>query len=204
MATYSFESDVHYYQGSWNTHKFGSTSNGGSIAGELNEDYRAIVGITIKPDENEIVTAFTLKIGYLSTYNVATCLGGYLYDSLTTAKSSVSGAPAGYMAHAKESEAAVPTASGRMAALTFEGLYIKEETTVYVWFYVDPSGHSQIWTGASGNVKKPTVEVTAIVGGIVYIDDGTSIEAYRFFIDNGEGWEQHRPHIDNSEGWDLC
>ena len=39
--------------------------------------------------------------------------------------------------------------------------------------------------------------------GLVYIDNGTSVEAYQVFIDNGSGWDQYAPHIDNGSAFVL-
>lgn len=38
--------------------------------------------------------------------------------------------------------------------------------------------------------------------GLVYIDNGTSFEAYQVFIDNGTSWDQYIPYIDNGSSWD--
>lgn len=40
--------------------------------------------------------------------------------------------------------------------------------------------------------------------GLIYIDNGSKIEAYQVYIDNGSGWDLYAPHIDNGTGWNLC
>ena len=40
--------------------------------------------------------------------------------------------------------------------------------------------------------------------GLVYIDNGTTFEAYQVFIDDGSKWEQYMPYIDNGSDWDMC
>lgn len=40
--------------------------------------------------------------------------------------------------------------------------------------------------------------------GLVYIDDGTSIEPHEIFIDNGESWDRYIAYIDNGIDWDQC
>ena len=40
--------------------------------------------------------------------------------------------------------------------------------------------------------------------GLVFIDNGTTLEAYLIYIDNGTSWDQHIPYIDNGSGWDMC
>lgn len=60
----------------------------------------------------------------------------------------------------------------------------------------------------SGNTHTVTANVTVIAItntlGLVYIDNGTTLEAYLIYIDNGTSWEQHIPYIDNGSGWDMC
>lgn len=60
----------------------------------------------------------------------------------------------------------------------------------------------------SGNTHTVTANVTVIAItntlGLVYIDNGTTLEAYLIYIDNGSSWEQHIPYIDNGSGWDMC
>lgn len=40
--------------------------------------------------------------------------------------------------------------------------------------------------------------------GLIYIDNGSSMDAYQVYIDNGTSWELYAPHIDNGSSWDLC
>lgn len=60
----------------------------------------------------------------------------------------------------------------------------------------------------SGNTHTVTANVTVIAItntlGLVYIDNGTTLESYLIYIDNGSSWEQHIPYIDNGSGWDMC
>ena len=41
------------------------------------------------------------------------------------------------------------------------------------------------------------------VGGLVYIDNGTSIDAYQAYIEDGSSFDMYAPDIDNGSGWDL-
>lgn len=40
--------------------------------------------------------------------------------------------------------------------------------------------------------------------GLIYIDNGSSMDAYQVYIDNGTSWDLYAPHIDNGSSWDLC
>lgn len=203
MASYSINTSIDYYLGSWGTYSLGSTSTGGPIASASNSSYRTILGITITPSSSEIVTSLSLKIGYTSSSSTATKLGGYLYTNLSTAKSSVSGPPSGYIANAIESSGKAPTASGRMTTLKWTGLNISANTTVYVWFYLDQNVYSQIWTGSTGNIVAPTVSGTVTSKGYIYVDNGSSFDKYEVYIDNGSSWDRYIPYIDNGSSWDL-
>lgn len=61
-------------------------------------------------------------------------------------------------------------------------------------------------SGRSYTVSTKNVTIKSVAGrsGLVYIDNGSSIEAYQCFIDNGSGWDQYMPYIDNGSSWDLC
>ena len=52
--------------------------------------------------------------------------------------------------------------------------------------------------------KSQSVTLQAVPQGLVYIDNGTTVEAYLVYIDNGTSWEQYIPYIDNGSGWDMC
>ena len=39
--------------------------------------------------------------------------------------------------------------------------------------------------------------------GVIYIDNGTSFEAYQVYIDNGYSWNLYEPYIDNGSSWVL-
>lgn len=59
----------------------------------------------------------------------------------------------------------------------------------------------------SGNTHTVTDNVTVATTtkqlGLVYIDNGTTLEAYLIYIDNGSFWEQYAPYIDNGSSWEL-
>ena len=47
-----------------------------------------------------------------------------------------------------------------------------------------------------------TVTLTAIPRGIVYIDNGSSLEQYQVYIDNGSSWDLYIPYIDTGSAWE--
>lgn len=60
---------------------------------------------------------------------------------------------------------------------------------------------------APGSSYTPSTAVTLYAvwqaAGLVYIDNGTSEEAYQAFIDNGSDWEQYAPYIDSGSTFIL-
>lgn len=41
------------------------------------------------------------------------------------------------------------------------------------------------------------------ISGVVYIDNGTTLEPYLVYIDNGSKWEPYLAYIDNGTDWDI-
>lgn len=60
--------------------------------------------------------------------------------------------------------------------------------------------YSRLSARMTGNI---TVEAKWEAQGLVYIDNGSSFDAYQIFIDNGSSWDQYVPYIDNGSSWDL-
>lgn len=58
--------------------------------------------------------------------------------------------------------------------------------------------------GTYSNSSTITRETTVSYFGLVWIDNGSTFEAYQVFIDNGSSWDQYIPYIDNGSGWDEC
>lgn len=57
----------------------------------------------------------------------------------------------------------------------------------------------------SNITSNKTVTVAGVVlGGLVWIYDGSAWNAYQPFIYNGSGWEQYMPYVHDGVGWNLC
>lgn len=48
-----------------------------------------------------------------------------------------------------------------------------------------------------------TIQAIWQPSGLVYIDNGSSFDAYQLFIDNGTSWDQYIPYIDNGTSYDM-
>ena len=91
--------------------------------------------------------------------------------------------------------------------LTIAGNFIKG-TTYYVYFWTAKSTSDTTnlfrieWdTNEDG---KGFYANYAELSGLVYIDNGTAVEAFEAYIDNGTSWDRVIPYIDNGASWDLC
>ena len=66
---------------------------------------------------------------------------------------------------------------------------------------------SVVPTDLSSNITTGdrTVTLYAVweISGVVYIDNGTTLEPYHVYIDNGSGWDLYIPYIDNGSSWDV-
>lgn len=64
---------------------------------------------------------------------------------------------------------------------------------------------SNFVSGDSHTVKSNvTVVVISKSMGVVYIDNGTTIEKYLVYVDNGSSWDQYIPYVDDGSGWFIC
>lgn len=72
-------------------------------------------------------------------------------------------------------------------------------TTHYLWIFPNTTTYGFYYLG---DTAKATV-TTSGGAGLVYIDNGTSFDAYQVHIDNGSSWDLYMPYIDNGSGWDL-
>lgn len=74
-----------------------------------------------------------------------------------------------------------------------------DSITLSSYFLCDGSGYGPGKCNAS-----VTLTIPQITRGLVYIDNGSSWDAYQVFIDNGSSWDQYIPYIDNGSSWDQC
>lgn len=83
-------------------------------------------------------------------------------------------------------------------SLTIETTDLKPNTTYYLYLWNYNGSYCMVWSLDSCTASLD------YVNSLVYIDNGTNVEAYMIFVDNGSGWDQHMPYVDNGSGWDLC
>jgi hypothetical protein len=84
----------------------------------------------------------------------------------------------------------------------------KSGVTYYIYFYTDND------TSNTNNLMRirwyPNTDDCGFYAtyeeltGCIYIDNGTSFDAYECYIDNGSGWDLYIPYIDNGSSWDIC
>lgn len=77
------------------------------------------------------------------------------------------------------------------------------EFYVYVMPAVGTSYNTfSTWFSRSSDTL-PATFTGVTVEAVVYIDNGTSWDAYQCYIDNGTSWDLYAPYIDNGTSWDL-
>jgi hypothetical protein len=88
---------------------------------------------------------------------------------------------------------------------TFTGeanVVLLPNTTYYLWFF---PGEDQSFGCYQWYRENYTSElVISGAGGVVYIDNGSSLEMYQCYVDNGTDWDLYIPYIDNGTNWDIC
>lgn len=72
-------------------------------------------------------------------------------------------------------------------------------TTYYLWIFPNTTYFNYYYTS---QLREATVTLSGSAG-LIYIDNGTSFDAYQVYIDNGTGWDQYIPYIDNGIDWTI-
>lgn len=80
-----------------------------------------------------------------------------------------------------------------------------------MWIQHNGNGEASFSVSLSGNIgyqdrsdsSSATYQLPHVDQGIVYIDNGSSIDKYQAYVDNGTGWDLCIPYTDNGSGWDI-
>lgn len=59
------------------------------------------------------------------------------------------------------------------------------------------------WINGDESARLFTFNAIWEISGVVYIDNGVSLEPYLVYIDNGENWDLHLAYIDNGVDWNI-
>lgn len=92
----------------------------------------------------------------------------------------------------------------KITATALEGYTLNNLDIFCLTYYDSYYGEEDVWVYEEDDLDEPSIYVSAKLSGIVYIDNGTTQEAYQTYIDNGTSWDQHIPYIDNGSDWDVC
>lgn len=78
---------------------------------------------------------------------------------------------------------------------------LQPSTTYYLYLWGgDTTTASTLITVSATSNHTVTLAYNA---GLVYIDNGGSLEAYQAYIDNGKDWELYMPYIDNGASFEM-
>ena len=72
-------------------------------------------------------------------------------------------------------------------------------TTYYLWIFPNTTKYGFYWLTAN---QQATL-TTSGGAGVVYIDNGSSWDAYQCYIDNGSSWDLYIPYIDDGSSWSV-
>lgn len=73
---------------------------------------------------------------------------------------------------------------------------------LYLWTSMSTDYHCYFEFCHNGN-GKVTITYEELQGAI-YIDNGSSFDAYQVYVDNGSSWDLYLPYIDDGSSWNLC
>lgn len=59
------------------------------------------------------------------------------------------------------------------------------------------------WVKENEEARLYTMYAVWEVSGVIYIDNGTTLEPYFVYIDNGTSWDLYLTYIDNETSWDI-
>lgn len=86
---------------------------------------------------------------------------------------------------------------------TFTGssdILLLPNTTYYIWFFPSSTAYGYYaWYGEGTSTL-----TTSGGGGVIYIGNGSSYDAYQVYIGNGSSWDLCIPYVGNGSSWDLC
>lgn len=89
--------------------------------------------------------------------------------------------------------------SGEYAFSGSADIVLLPNTTYYLWLFPSVTNYGYYYVS-----ENRTQYITTSGGaGLVYIDNGSNIEAYQCYIGNGTGWDLCLPHIDNGSEFKL-
>lgn len=76
--------------------------------------------------------------------------------------------------------------------------------TYYLYLYPGHSTYSAYYLYDNTGADQTVLAYTDMLSGLVYIDNGTSWDAYEVYIDDGASWAQYIPYIDDGTSWTMC
>ena len=81
---------------------------------------------------------------------------------------------------------------------------LKPNTTYYFYLWGYNSAVAEGLMLGINTIANHIITVTYEINAVIYIDNGSSFDAYEIWIDNGSTWEQYAAYIDNGSSWDEC
>lgn len=186
------------YNGGWNS--YGSAA---MYAGKESGVYYPYILKFTTPDFVGVSEKITIHLGVIKGYHdsptlrYSVCTSDANRDKYINTYSNVSDSYK--IANGTITMSGIST-SMKTFSVSFYTTELQPNTTYYLYLYgyasysmwvtiMETSNHS-IWVGWNA--------------GLVYIDNGSSLEAYQCYVDNGTSWDLVIPYVDNGTGWDMA
>ena len=150
--------------------------------------------------------------GYITSLSFSTTFRHHYGDAGTTfnvrvkvTESSTSHINAGPSTTDYDATMSMSGTYNQFKSCTISGLLLKPNTTYYIYLFPGTQGFLK-YCYDNNKVDYASLSYDDVVesSGLVYIDNGTTFDAYMIYIDNGSNWDQYVPYIDNGSGWDMC
>lgn len=188
--------------GGSNTPSYGewSTTKKEVRTGYYNSTYKYVTQFRFRFDKP--CSSFTFQL-YSYAENGSTGYGTSYWKVSTEAEdetlakgSAVDGAP--YDVAVKH------TAAHQIKTVTFTGPFAADtDYYLYGFRYGTSYNCCSFYAFYSSSYCSKITEAVEL-DGVIYIDNGTSFDAYEIYIDNGTSWDQYMACIDNGSSWDTC
>ena len=203
MASCTYVSHVHAINGAW------AAANGSAYTGSTGDSYYT-TKITFETPTFSGITdniTFHLAMAKVDAANTSDVTLRYAICSSDANKASYCNT---YSAVSDANQLVTGTAkiSGLKTTVDYYDISVNTSKlssgkTYYLFLWASTSKSNPTFL-----VIQPTAAVNHTISitvnkGLVYIDNGTSFEAYQVYIDNGSGWDLYIPYIDNGSSWDM-
>lgn len=181
----------------------GSVVTNNSLAGKVGSVYRVIRYTFTTPETG--ANEFSLSITGISMYSSSYPTLRFYLTTSDTSHINATDATEAYDGTLIRSAAGSGESGQHKYTSDVISKVLTPNTTYYLYIFAGNSyGRSAYfpYDGLQYQTELATITVDG-AAGLVYIDNGTSLESYQVYVDNGSSWDLCVPYIDNGSDWDM-